>query len=75
MKVLRLLHPLTKVDLPLFVNDFHPKTEVTLSQKAFNFTLAHSPHFSSNGPSSMVYELLQNCFVPNDFSNGFDHFF
>ncbi len=34
-----------------------------------------SPRFSSNGPLGMVYELLQDCFVPNDFANGFDHFF
>jgi hypothetical protein len=29
----------------------------------------------SNGPSSMVYELLWNCFVPNVFVSGFDLFF
>jgi hypothetical protein len=27
---LHLLHPLAKVDLPPFVDDFHPKMEVTL---------------------------------------------
>jgi len=30
---LHLLHPSTKVDLPPFVNDFHPKTKVILNKK------------------------------------------
>ncbi len=58
MGVLRFLYPLIEVDLPLFVDDFHLKIEVTLNQKAFNSISVHSPHFSSSGPSSMVYELL-----------------
>jgi hypothetical protein len=49
MGVLHLVHPLSKVDLPLFVDDFHPKIEITLNQMAFNFALVHSPHFSSGG--------------------------
>jgi hypothetical protein len=39
MGVLRLLYPLTEVDLPLFVDDFHPKIEVALNQKTFNSIL------------------------------------
>jgi hypothetical protein len=56
--ILHLFHSLAEVDLPLFVDDFHPETEVTLDRKAFVFALAQSPHLYSNGPSSMVYELL-----------------
>jgi hypothetical protein len=37
--------------------------------------LARSTRLFSNGPSSMMYELLQNCFVPNDCASGFDLFF
>jgi hypothetical protein len=57
-KVLRLLHPPAKVDLPLLLNDFHPEIEVTLDQKAFFSTLARSPHLSFGGPLSIVYEFL-----------------
>jgi len=74
MGVNHLLHPLAKVDLPLFIDDFHPKIKVTLNQNAFNFALVRSPHFSFDGPSSMVYELLQNCFVPNVSTSGFNLF-
>jgi hypothetical protein len=49
--------------------------EVILDQKAFTFALAHSPHLSSNGLLGMVYELLQDYFVLDDFGNGFDLFF
>jgi hypothetical protein len=59
---------------PPFVNDFHPKTKVISNQDAIIFTLAHSPHLSSNGPSVMVYELLQYYFVPNDSVNGLCEF-
>jgi hypothetical protein len=34
-RILHLLYPLAKVDLPPFVDDFHPKTEVILNQEAF----------------------------------------
>ncbi len=30
-RIFHLLHPLIEVDLPLFVDDFHPKTEVILN--------------------------------------------
>jgi hypothetical protein len=49
MRVLRFLHPFAEVDFFTFINNFHSKTEVTLHQKAFIFTLVHSPRFSSNG--------------------------
>jgi hypothetical protein len=55
---LRHLHPLPKVDLPLFVDNFHLETDLVLDRKAFIFALTCSPHLSSDGPSSMVYELL-----------------
>jgi hypothetical protein len=29
------LHPLAKVDLPRFVNDFHPETNLVLYKKVF----------------------------------------
>jgi hypothetical protein len=60
MRIFCLFHPLIEVDLPLFIDDFDPNTEVVLNQKTFISTLAHSPHFFSYGPSSMVYELLQD---------------
>jgi hypothetical protein len=71
----RFLHPLVEVDLHPFINDFHFETEVTLNREAFIFALACSPCLSSNGPLDTVYKLLQNCFVLNDYMNGFDLFF
>jgi hypothetical protein len=75
MGVLHLFHPLVEIDLPIFVDEFHPKTKVILNQEAFNFALVRSPCPSSNGPSNVVYELLQYYFVPYDFANGFNLFF
>jgi hypothetical protein len=75
IKVFYLFHLLAKVNLPSFIDDFHLKMEVILNWEAFVFTVAHSPWFSSDGLSSMVYELLWDCFVPNDFANGFELFF
>jgi hypothetical protein len=47
-----------------------------LDREAFIFVLTHSPCLSSDGPLSMVYEFLQDCFVPDDFAScGFDLFF
>ncbi len=63
------LHPLVKVDLPLFIDDFHPK-RILFWKEAFIFVLTHFPCFSSNSPLSMVYELLQDCFVPNNSASG-----
>jgi len=51
-------HPLVKVDLPPFVDDFHLETNLILDREAFISTLTHSPSFSFNGLSGMVYELL-----------------
>ncbi len=68
-------HPLVEVDLPPFVNGFHPKTNRVLDKKAFIFALTCSPHLPFNGPSGMVYELLQDCFVIDDFAGGFEFFF
>jgi hypothetical protein len=57
MGILCLLHSLVEIDIPTFINDFHPKMEVTLDQEAFIFALACSPFFF-NGILGMVYELL-----------------
>jgi hypothetical protein len=46
-----------------------------LDRDAFIFALTCSPHFSFDGPLGMVYEFLQDCFVLNDYANGFDIFF
>jgi hypothetical protein len=59
--VVHLFHPLVEVYLFPFVDDFHPKTKITLDWEAFIFVLIHSSHFSSSGPLGMVYELLQDC--------------
>jgi hypothetical protein len=75
IKVLHLLHPLVEVDLPLFVDDFHLEIEVTLDRETFVSDLVRSLHLFSIGLSSMVYELLRDYFVPNDFTSGFDLFF
>jgi hypothetical protein len=64
------LHPLAEVDFPPFVDDFHPKTDFVLDTNAFIFALACSSRLSFDGPFSMVYELLRDCFVPDDFANG-----
>jgi len=47
---------------------------VTLDWEAFIFALVCSSCLSFNAPLGMVYEFLQDYFVPNDFVNGFDVF-
>jgi hypothetical protein len=37
------LHPLVEVDLPLFVNNFHPKMDLVLDLKTFIYALTHFP--------------------------------
>jgi hypothetical protein len=69
------LHPLVNVELPLFVDDFHLETNLTLDRKTFIYTLTHSPCLSSNNPLILVYELLQDYFVFEDFTNDFDLIF
>ncbi len=69
---LRHLHPLAKVDLPPFVDDFHLETNLVLDRKAFIYALTCSPRLSSSGPLGVVYEFLQNYFVLYDFASGFD---
>jgi len=66
------LHPLAKVDLPHFVNNFHPEIDLVLDKEAFIYVLTHFLCFSSGGFLGMVYELLWNYFVPNDFASNFD---
>jgi hypothetical protein len=50
------LHPLVRVDLPPFVNDFHPKIDLALDRKTFIYILTHSPCLSSNSPLILMYE-------------------
>jgi len=65
-------HPLAEVDLPpLLSTIFIKKMDLILDRKAFISTLIGFPCLSSSDPSNMVYQLLQDCFVPNDFANGF----
>jgi hypothetical protein len=71
----RHLHPLVEVDFLHFVNDFHPEMDLVLDKEAFISILTHSPCLSFGGPSSMVYKLLGDCYVPDNFANGFDLFF
>jgi len=68
------LHPLAKVDLPPFVNNFHPYMDLVLDREAFISTLKCFPCLSFNDPSSMVYELLWNCFILDDSVSDFDIF-
>jgi hypothetical protein len=51
--------------------------DLVLHKEAFLFALMHSScsRFSSDNFFNMVYELLQNYFVPNDFASGFDFCF
>ncbi len=68
-------HPLAKVDLLPFVNDFHLEMNLVLDKKAFIYMLPCFPRLSFNNPSSMVYELLKDCFVLDNYGNDFDIFF
>jgi hypothetical protein len=45
-----------------------------LDRKTFIYALTSSPHLSFNDPSGLAYELLWDCFVPDDSINGFDYF-
>jgi hypothetical protein len=75
MGVLCLPHPFVKGDFPPFINDFHLEMEVILDWKTFISTLAYSPCLSSSGPLYMVYELLRNYFVLDDYASGFNLLF
>jgi hypothetical protein len=65
-------YALVKVNLPLFINDFHLEMDFILDKEANIYVLMCSPCLSFSSPSSMVYELLWDSFVPDDFINGFD---
>jgi hypothetical protein len=56
----------------LFCPWFHTKMEIILDWKTFIFALARSLRLSSTGPLDMVYELLWEYFVLNDYTGGFD---
>jgi hypothetical protein len=68
------LHPLAKVDLPPFVENFHLKTDLDLNKKAFIFALTCFSRLSSNGLLGTVYERLWDFFVPDDSASSFDPF-
>jgi hypothetical protein len=53
-------HPLVKVDLLPFVNDFHLEMDLVLDRKTFISILPLFPHLSFGGPLGMVYELLRD---------------
>jgi hypothetical protein len=73
MGIFHLFHPFVEVEFSPFV-DFYPEMEVILDWEIFISTLVHSSHIFSQWPISMVDELLQDCFVLNDYVNGFDLF-
>jgi hypothetical protein len=56
-------HPSAKVDIPFFVNNFHPKIVVTLDRETYISTLTHSPCLS-----------FGDYFVPKDFISGYNFF-
>jgi hypothetical protein len=49
--------------------------DLVLDREAFILALTRSPHLSSDSLPSMVYVFLRDCFVLNDYVNGFDIFF
>ncbi len=70
MGIFHLFHPFVEVEFSPFV-DFYPEMEVILDWEIFMSTLVHS---FSQWPIGMVDELLQDCFVLNDYVNDFDLF-
>ncbi len=46
-----------------------------MDRKTFIYTLTHSPCLSSNSPLILVYELLQDYFILDDYINDFDLIF
>jgi hypothetical protein len=75
MKVFNFFHSLIEVDVPPFVDVFHPKTKVILEWETFVSAWDCSSHLSSGGPLGMVYELLRDYFVLDDYASVFDLFF
>jgi hypothetical protein len=51
-------HPLVKVNLPLFIDDFHPEMDFVLDKEVNIYVLTCLPHLSFNKPLGMVYEIL-----------------
>ncbi len=74
-RIFCLFHPFIEVDLLAFVDDFHLETEFILDQNAFIFTFVCSPHLSFDASLGMVYELLQDYLVLDDFTSEFNIFF
>jgi hypothetical protein len=68
----RHLHPLAKIDLPPFVEDFHLEMDLILDKNTFIYALTRSPCLSFNSLSNTVYELLRDCFVLDDSNSGFE---
>jgi hypothetical protein len=44
-------HPLVEVDIPPFIDDLNPKTDLVLDRKTFIYVLMHSPLLSFDSPS------------------------
>jgi hypothetical protein len=42
---------LVEVDIPPFIDDFNPKTDLVLDRKTFVYVLMHSPLLSFDSPS------------------------
>ncbi len=60
---------------PPFCQHFHPKMDLVLDKKAFISILPLSPQLSFYGLLGMLYELLKDWFIPNNFTTRFDLFF
>jgi hypothetical protein len=69
------LLPLAEVNFYPFVDNFHPKMNLVLDRKTFISMFPCFPHLSFDSPLGMVYELLKDCFVVDNFASGFDIFF
>jgi hypothetical protein len=51
IRILHHFHPLVEVDLPLFIDDLNPKTDIVLDRKTLIYALMHSPFLSYDNPS------------------------
>ncbi len=65
---------MVEVDLSFFVNDFLLETNLVLDREAFIYALTRSPCLSFSSPLNMVYEFLQDYFVFDDSTSGFEFF-
>jgi hypothetical protein len=54
------------------IRHFHPKTNLVLDREANIYVLMCSPCLSSSSLLGMVYEILWDSFILDDFIDGFD---